>query len=247
MSGQENRSQQFAGCEDILVVARHEIDNRDPPRFAAPRPERGNALERGRERNHRARRQRHADVSAHRRLVPDLERGQKRPATLAEQRGRRPVGRRSCRRTDRVPQPCTWRRSPGRPPKVGARATRATRDRSSVWTSTWGSEKSQVPPASHANPASQEAISSARAGRRTRLTVCRSIASSRKPSHRNIGHGFGQAIDRENRLWRFDYRPHVHRDDRAVLHDDTAVDYRKARLLRRTKQRGGDRIVQAPA
>ena len=48
----------------------------------------------------------------------------------------------------------------------------------SVWTSTWGSEKSQVPPASHANPASQEAISSARAGRRTRLTVCRSMDGS---------------------------------------------------------------------
>ena len=31
----------------------------------------------------------------------------------------------------------------------------------SVWTSIWGSEKSQVPPASQAKPASQEAISSA--------------------------------------------------------------------------------------
>src|SRR4051794_460949 len=45
----------------------------------------------------------------------------------------------------------------------------------SVWTSIWGSENSQVPPASHANPASQETISFAQAGRRTRVTVCRSI------------------------------------------------------------------------
>ena len=30
VSGQEYRSQQFAGCEDILVVARHEIDDRTP-------------------------------------------------------------------------------------------------------------------------------------------------------------------------------------------------------------------------
>ena len=45
----------------------------------------------------------------------------------------------------------------------------------SVWMSGWGSENSQVPPASHANPASQESISVAQAGRRTRFTVCRSI------------------------------------------------------------------------
>ena len=41
MGGQEDRSQQFAGREDILVVAGHEIDDGDLPRLAAPRPERG--------------------------------------------------------------------------------------------------------------------------------------------------------------------------------------------------------------
>src|SRR5262249_6048204 len=45
----------------------------------------------------------------------------------------------------------------------------------SVWTLTCGSENSQVPPASQANPGSQEAISSARVGRRTRVTVCKSM------------------------------------------------------------------------
>ena len=45
----------------------------------------------------------------------------------------------------------------------------------SVWTSTCGSENNQVPPASHANPASQATISSAQVGRRTRSTVCRSM------------------------------------------------------------------------
>jgi hypothetical protein len=44
---------------------------------------------------------------------------------------------------------------------------------------------------------------------------------------------------------RLDHRSHVHGDDRAVLHNDPAVDHRVARLLRSTKQRGGDRIVQA--
>ena len=94
LRGQQERAQQLAWRQHVRVVAGHEIDDRDLSRLAAPRPEGADALERRRQRDHRPRRQRHADVPAHRRLVPDLERREERPAALAEQRGRLPVGRR---------------------------------------------------------------------------------------------------------------------------------------------------------
>ena len=63
---------------------------RSPP---LRRPDRAHAIERGGQRDHRSRRQRHAEIAADRRHVPDFERGQKRPAALIEQRRRGPVRR----------------------------------------------------------------------------------------------------------------------------------------------------------
>src|SRR4029077_7588701 len=49
----------------------------------------------------------------------------------------------------------------------------------SVWVCTCGSEKSHVPPASHAKPFSHFVIASALAGRRTSVIVFRSICLGR--------------------------------------------------------------------
>ena len=61
------------------------------PRLALARPELVDAFERDRQRDHRAGRQRHHDVSADRRFVPDLKRRKKRTAALVDQRGSRPL------------------------------------------------------------------------------------------------------------------------------------------------------------
>ena len=56
-------------------------------------PDRADAIERRRQRDHRAGRQRHAEIAADGRGLPDLEGGQKRAAALVDQRRRDPFRR----------------------------------------------------------------------------------------------------------------------------------------------------------
>ena len=107
----------------------HEIDDRHPPLAAVARPDRADALQRGGQRDHRAGRQRHADVAADGGRVPDLERGQERAAALADQRrarSTRPAARTRIELGDR----CRSRRSPARRSSTAAPASRASQGRS---------------------------------------------------------------------------------------------------------------------
>ena len=67
----------------------HEIVDRHLPLAAVRRPDRADAVERRGQRDHRPGRQRHAEVAADRRHVPDLERGQKRACSTARSAARR--------------------------------------------------------------------------------------------------------------------------------------------------------------
>ena len=142
-------AQQFAGREDILWLPVTKSTTGHFAWFSTPRPERANALQRGGERNHRARRQRHADVSAHRRLVPDLEGSKERAATLAEQRCRRPFRWRLFHELIELDD---LARSSNLQAVLRSLSEGHLSDSRSmsVWMSTCGSENSQVPPASHA-------------------------------------------------------------------------------------------------
>ena len=81
------------GASTLRVVAGDEIDDRHPALAAAGLPDRADAVERGGQRDHRPRRQRHADVAADGRRLPDLERGEEGAAALADQRRGDPVRR----------------------------------------------------------------------------------------------------------------------------------------------------------
>ena len=92
--GDVDVAQELARLQHVGVVAGDEVDGRDLARGAVARQKRVAGLERGGERHHRASRQRHADIAADRRRVPDLERGEKGAGAELKQRRRDPVGRR---------------------------------------------------------------------------------------------------------------------------------------------------------
>src|SRR5258708_15762211 len=87
-----DRAQQFALPQHVLVVPGDEIDDWDLMRLAIARPQRADALESRRKRDHGAGGQRHADVAADGRGVPDLERHQERVDAVTEQGNRPPFG-----------------------------------------------------------------------------------------------------------------------------------------------------------
>ena len=95
---------------------------------AAARPQRAGTLKRRGERDHRPRGQRHADVAADGRRVPDLERGEKRVAALA--RAAASALHAAGPQSDRARRSCRSRRSPVRRPRPRARASPASRGRS---------------------------------------------------------------------------------------------------------------------
>ena len=106
------------------------------------------------ERDHRPGRQRHADIAADGRGVPDLERSQERAAALADQRRRDPVGRQ--RRRFELRRPCRSRRSASpRSSDLERPASRRPARSISRLQCGCGSENSQVPPPSQASPACQ--------------------------------------------------------------------------------------------
>ncbi len=84
---------QFAGLEHIALRAGDEFGDRHAPLAAVRRPDRADAVERGGERDHRAGRQRHADIAADGRRVPDFEGGEEGAAALADQRRGDPFDR----------------------------------------------------------------------------------------------------------------------------------------------------------
>ena len=100
---QMDAAQQFARRQErshVLPVTKSTRRQRGAVAFA--RPQLVHAFERGRQRDHRSGGQRHHDVAADRRLVPNLERREKRAAALADQRGRDPrFGRVRMRRVRR--------------------------------------------------------------------------------------------------------------------------------------------------
>ena len=78
--------QQIARREYVALVAGDEIGDGNFPLAATGLPDRADAVERRGQRDHRPRRQRHADVAADGRRLPDLEGGEKRAAALVDQR-----------------------------------------------------------------------------------------------------------------------------------------------------------------
>ena len=78
--------QQIARREYVALVAGDEIGDGNFPLTATGLPDRADTVERRGERDHRPRRQRHADVAADGRCLPDLEGGEKRAAALVDQR-----------------------------------------------------------------------------------------------------------------------------------------------------------------
>ncbi len=171
---QVDSAKQFARLERVAQRRQHEIAHGDLALAALRRPDRAHAVERRGERDHRSRRQRHAEIAADGRHVPDFERREKRPAALIDQRGRGPIGRerhalqfgdlagRGHRR------PCSVISSDGQP-RSEMSISRLTRS--------CGSENNQVPPASHASPALQVGNSARRRGLAISVMVLRSIAS----------------------------------------------------------------------
>jgi len=71
--GKKNGTQEFSGTENVAIIAGDKIHNRHGAGLAFARPERADSLQRGSQRNHRARRKRHDDISADGSLVPDFE------------------------------------------------------------------------------------------------------------------------------------------------------------------------------
>ncbi len=93
-SRQLDASEQIARLQHILMVAGDEILDRHAALGAVAIQNLANAFERDRQRNHRTRRQRHADIAADGGCVPDFERRQERAAALADQRRSGPIRRR---------------------------------------------------------------------------------------------------------------------------------------------------------
>ena len=166
----------FARRQHILQRTLHEIGNSNLPLAAVRRPERADAVERGGQRDHRSRRQRHADVAADGRRVPDLEGSEKGAAALLDQRAprsSRPVWRRR-----RAARWCRWRRSPARSHRRSAPASRTSPRSISRVSLACGSENSQVPPPRKASPSRQPGSSPRPCGRATSVMVFRSMCGA---------------------------------------------------------------------
>ena len=78
--------QEIARRQHVALVAGDEIGDGNFPLAAIGLPDRADAVERRGERDHRPGRQRHADVAADGRRLPDLEGGEERAAALVDQR-----------------------------------------------------------------------------------------------------------------------------------------------------------------
>ena len=89
--GDMDVAQELARLQHVGVVAGDEVDGRHFTRAPIAGQQRVAGLERRGERHHRACRQRHADIAADRRRVPDLERGEKGAGAELKQRRRDPV------------------------------------------------------------------------------------------------------------------------------------------------------------
>jgi len=89
---QMNAAQEFSGRENIGMVAGDKFNHGYFAGLSTARPKCANAFQRCSEGNHRACRERHADISAYGGFIPDFERCQERATTVAEKRGRRPIG-----------------------------------------------------------------------------------------------------------------------------------------------------------
>ena len=81
------------GCEHVALVAGDEVGDRNLSLAAVGLPDRADAVERRRQRDHRPGRQRHADVAADGCGLPDLEGGEEGAAALVDQRRGEPVRR----------------------------------------------------------------------------------------------------------------------------------------------------------
>src|SRR6202043_2271224 len=85
--------QQIAKLEHVALVAGDEVGCGYLALAAVGLPDRADAIERRRERDHGTCRQRHADVAADGRGLPDLEGGEKGAAALVDQGRGEPVRR----------------------------------------------------------------------------------------------------------------------------------------------------------
>src|SRR5216110_1763468 len=83
--------QDFSGRENIGMVAGNKFNHGHFAGLSAARPKRANAFQRCSEGNHRACRERHADIPANGGFIPDLKRCKERATTHAENRRRRPI------------------------------------------------------------------------------------------------------------------------------------------------------------
>src|SRR5882724_2618965 len=90
-----NAPQELSRRENIGMVAGDKFNHGYFARLSTPRPKCANAFQRCGERNHRACRERHADIPAYRGLIPDFEGCEERATTFAEKRSRRPIRWRS--------------------------------------------------------------------------------------------------------------------------------------------------------
>ena len=86
-------TQQIAWSQHVALIAGDEVGDADLLLAAVGLPDRADAVERRRQRDHRSRRQRHAEIAADGRGLPDLERSQKCAAALIDQGGCEPIGR----------------------------------------------------------------------------------------------------------------------------------------------------------
>src|SRR5438874_1996354 len=71
--GKKNGTQEFSGTKNVAVIAGDKIYNGHRAGLAFARPKRADSLQRGSQRDHRACRKRHDDISADGSLVPDFE------------------------------------------------------------------------------------------------------------------------------------------------------------------------------
>ena len=152
--------QQIARRQHVALVAGDEVGDGHLLLAAVGLPDGADAVERRGQRDHRSRRQRHAEIAADGRRLPDLERGEEGAAALVDQRRGEPVRRAG--EAHRAARRCRWRRSLSRLSSiVSAGQFRSVRSISRVrWAC--GSENSQVPPASQASPAVQTGSCAAR-------------------------------------------------------------------------------------
>ena len=87
-----NAAQELSGRENIGMIAGNKFNHRHLARLSTARPQCANAFQRGSEGNHRPCRERHADIPADSRFIPDFERCQERVTTFAQKRRRHPIG-----------------------------------------------------------------------------------------------------------------------------------------------------------